>query len=189
MARLPQGAIVLPGLDLHLDAESWAAIAEHPEHPQFGFAKLLAALGVERADVQLLPGADLSAAGEAREALITEAMRPSGMTGRWQQYIATADADAVRKALQPASASSRRRRRRTRPRPSRSYCARRRKRRAAPPRSSHPTGCSPAASLCAWKPGASASTTGPGARSPRRRPARSSISSSPLPPRTSRRPP
>ena len=99
VARLPQGAIVLPGLDLHLDAESWAAIAEHPEHPQFGFAKLLAALGVERADVQQLRGADLSAAGEARDGLIAEAMRPSGMTGRWQQYIATADANSVRKAL------------------------------------------------------------------------------------------
>ena len=103
VARLPQGAIVLPGLDLHLDAESWAAIAEHPEHPQFGFAKLLAALGVERADVQQLRGADLSAAGEAREVLVGEAMRPSGMTGRWQQYIAAADANAVRAALDGVS--------------------------------------------------------------------------------------
>ena len=99
VARLPQGAIVLPGLDLHLDAESWTAIAEHPEHPQFGFAKLLAALGVERADVQQLRGADLSAAGEVRDGLVGEAMRPSGMTGRWQQYIAAADAKAVRAAL------------------------------------------------------------------------------------------
>ena len=100
VARLPQGAIVLPGLDLHLDAESWAAIAEHPEHPQFGFNKLLAALGLERRDVQLLPGAAPSAQLTGREALITEAMRPSGMTGRWQQYIATANPGAVRQALQ-----------------------------------------------------------------------------------------
>jgi ATP-dependent helicase/nuclease subunit B len=103
VARLPHGAIVLPGLDLHLDAESWAAIAEHPEHPQYGFAKLLAALGVERSDVQTLPGATLSSERAGREALITEAMRPSGMTGRWQQYIATADAGAVKNALQGVS--------------------------------------------------------------------------------------
>jgi ATP-dependent helicase/nuclease subunit B len=99
VARLPQGAIVLPGLDLHLDAESWAAIAEHPEHPQFGFAKLLAALGVERSSVQLLPGAALDTARTGREAIITEAMRPSGMTGRWQHYVEAADASAVRRAL------------------------------------------------------------------------------------------
>ena len=99
VARLPQGAIVLPGLDLHLDAESWAAIAEHPEHPQFGFAKLLAALGVERSSVQLLPGAALDPARAGREAIITEAMRPSGMTGRWQHYVEAADAGAVRRAL------------------------------------------------------------------------------------------
>src|SRR6185312_7559827 len=77
VARLPNGAIVLPGLDLHLDAESWAAIADHPEHPQYGFAKLLAALGIERSDVLHLPGTALSAERAGREALITEAMRPS----------------------------------------------------------------------------------------------------------------
>ncbi len=103
VARLPQGAIVLPGLDLHLDAESWAAIADHPEHPQFGFAKLLAALGVERADVQQLSGAALSAERNDREALVAEAMRPSGMTGRWQQYIAGADAGAIKGALRGVS--------------------------------------------------------------------------------------
>jgi len=103
VARLPRGAIVLPGLDLHLDAESWAAIAEHPEHPQYGFAKLLAALGIERSDVLHLPGTTLSTERAGREALITEAMRPSGMTGRWQQYIAAADAGPVKKALQGVS--------------------------------------------------------------------------------------
>jgi ATP-dependent helicase/nuclease subunit B len=57
VASLPLGAIVLPGLDLHLDQESWDAIAQHPEHPQFGFHKLLRALGVTRADVKVLRGA------------------------------------------------------------------------------------------------------------------------------------
>ncbi|KAB2941847.1 MAG: double-strand break repair protein AddB [Hyphomicrobium sp.] len=99
VARLPNGAIVLPGLDLHLDAESWAAIAEHPEHPQFGFHKLLGALGIERGAVQVLPGAELAGALAGREALITETMRPSGKTGLWQQYIAAADRAEVRRAL------------------------------------------------------------------------------------------
>jgi len=55
VAGLPNGALVLPGLDQTLDQESWDAIlpvdaqpAPHPEHPQFGLKKLLDALGVSR---------------------------------------------------------------------------------------------------------------------------------------------
>jgi ATP-dependent helicase/nuclease subunit B len=99
VARLPLGAIVVPGLDMHLDAESWAAIGEHPEHPQFGAYKLLAALGVERDAVQLLPGAAVSPARSGREALIAEALRPSGTTGRWQHYIEVTDASVAKGAL------------------------------------------------------------------------------------------
>ena len=99
VAHLPQGAIVLPGLDRHLDEESWDAIATHPEHPQFGFRKLLAALGVARADVATLPGADLTPPLAAREVLIAETMRPSGMTGLWQRYIRDTRVADVQAAL------------------------------------------------------------------------------------------
>jgi len=51
----------------------------------------------------LLPGATLGAGRKHRDALITEAMLPSRMTGRWQQYIETTDAPAVRKALDGVS--------------------------------------------------------------------------------------
>ena len=103
VAGLPQGAIVLPGLDLYLDEESWAAIASHPEHPQFGFHKLLSALGVARGDVSMLPGASLEPHQEARDVLVAETMRPSGMTGLWQRYIGDADASEVRGALDGVS--------------------------------------------------------------------------------------
>jgi len=103
VASLPLGAIVLPGLDLHLDDESWEVIATHPEHPQFGFHKLLAALGVERRDVSILPGAERGGDQIAREVLIAETMRPSGKTGLWQQYIAATDAGDVRRALDGVS--------------------------------------------------------------------------------------
>src|SRR5690606_24925013 len=59
VARLPQGAIVLPALDMQLDDEAWSKLHEHPEHPQYGMRKLLDALGVERRDVALLPGAEV----------------------------------------------------------------------------------------------------------------------------------
>ncbi|MGH6832833.1 MAG: double-strand break repair protein AddB, partial [Methyloceanibacter sp.] len=40
IASLPNGAVVLPGLDLTLDDDSWSMLAEHPEHPQAGMAEL-----------------------------------------------------------------------------------------------------------------------------------------------------
>ncbi len=99
VAGLPQGAIVLPGLDPHLDDASWAKIPEHPEHPQFGLKTLLDRLGIERKDVHVLAGTEPTAAQEGRAALVAEAMRPSGMTARWHDYIKEADREAVRSAL------------------------------------------------------------------------------------------
>ncbi len=40
VAGLPQGAVVLPGLDRDMDDESWAKL--DPSHPQFGLRELLA---------------------------------------------------------------------------------------------------------------------------------------------------
>lgn len=103
VAALPHGAIVLPGLDTHLDAESWQQISEHPEHPQFGLKKLLDNLARERASVDVLGGAEASRPSTARSSLISEAMRPSGTTGRWRAYTQTADRDALRTSLHGVS--------------------------------------------------------------------------------------
>ena len=103
VANLPKGAIVLPALDLALDAESWKAIGpEHPEHPQFGLKKLLDALGCARDDVKRL-GAPLSALAQARTRLIAEAMRPAGTTERWESFAAVARKDPSRTAPQGLS--------------------------------------------------------------------------------------
>ena len=58
IARLPHGALVLPGLDTAMDEASWTVLADPaPEpavlgHPQFGLAKLLRASACSRADVE-----------------------------------------------------------------------------------------------------------------------------------------
>jgi ATP-dependent helicase/nuclease subunit B len=92
VAALPNGALVLPGLDQALDDESWAAIAPaHPEHPQFGLKKLLDALEVQREDVLALPGPALHVAQQSRSMLTSEAMRPVTTTERWHQFTSTAD--------------------------------------------------------------------------------------------------
>lgn len=93
------GAIVLPGVDLDLDPESFAQIRpDHPEHPQFALSGLLAKLGVERADVRPL-GGDRKRRGAARGRLVSETMRPASTTERWRGYVADLSPDAGSDAL------------------------------------------------------------------------------------------
>jgi ATP-dependent helicase/nuclease subunit B len=100
VASLPQGAIVLPALDLALDEESWNAIVpDHPEHPQYGLKKLLDQLGVTRADVRLLVGVTSTAGKSARNAFISEAMRPTKTTQKWHTYTASTAPETMTQAL------------------------------------------------------------------------------------------
>ena len=105
VAGLPNGALVLPGLDLALDDAGWQAIAQplpapsHPEHPHFGMKRLLERLGLERRDVRLLPGSAATAAPIDRARLVSEAMRPASTTDRWHEFTRDADRDALRKVL------------------------------------------------------------------------------------------
>ncbi len=100
VAALPNGAIVLPALDLTLDEASWQSIGpNHPEHPQFGLKKLLDQLGVARTDVTTLKGAAPSKRLAARAALVSEAMRPSATTERWHHFAKSANRGEMKDAL------------------------------------------------------------------------------------------
>jgi len=80
IARLPQGAIVLPGLDRELDEESWNNL--DPGHPQYGMKQLLARIGVAREEVgDWQPAASTS---PARETLLRETLRPAPTTDAWR---------------------------------------------------------------------------------------------------------
>jgi len=89
IARLPQGAVVLPGLDAGMDHTSWGVIAAaRPEpavlgHPQYGLARLLRTIGVPRADVVPLAAAEADLA--RRAALVAEAFRPADTTDEWPE--------------------------------------------------------------------------------------------------------
>ena len=87
IASLPNGAVVLPGLDLTLDDDSWAMLAEHPEHPQASMAELLHKLGATRAEVAYVPGAAPDAIARARLHLASEALRPAESTDHWQTFL------------------------------------------------------------------------------------------------------
>ena len=87
IASLPQGAVVLPGLDTDLDDTSWRMILTENEeavgHPQYGLAALLKRIGITRKEVVAL--AEPSAGG--REAFISEALRPAASTDLWQKRL------------------------------------------------------------------------------------------------------
>ena len=83
--QLPNGAVVLPGLDDTLSDEEWLAIGEHePTHPQYNFVRLLHRLNKTRADVQTWGqtwGQEKSKTRARRCQLVQEAFRtvPSKM--------------------------------------------------------------------------------------------------------------
>jgi ATP-dependent helicase/nuclease subunit B len=100
IARLPHGAVVLPGLDTDLDENSWRliagdaakGIAPAPGHPQFALQALLTRIGIARGAVQNL------IEPRGRERLVSEALRPASSADAWaklaadRQFGACADA-------------------------------------------------------------------------------------------------
>jgi ATP-dependent helicase/nuclease subunit B len=90
IARLPHGAIVLPGLDTDLDEDSWRliggdqnkSIAPTPGHPQFALQALLTRIGIARSAVENL------AEARGRERLISEVLRPASATDLWPNRAA-----------------------------------------------------------------------------------------------------
>ena len=95
LARLPHGAVVLPGLDTDLDEDAWQTIGGikdregqfiiHPaaNHPQFAMHALLGLFRIARKDVEIL----LPPAPSGRDVLLSEAMRPSHATDRWRERL------------------------------------------------------------------------------------------------------
>lgn len=88
IANLPNGAVVLPGLDRDLDDSTWWRIGDEPGHPQYGLKQLVKRLDVARADIRDW----VSDAGNNtnRERLLREVLRPAPTTDAWR---AVADGD------------------------------------------------------------------------------------------------
>lgn len=83
VSRLPQGAVVLPGLDQDADDETWEAL--EPCHPQYSMARLLDRLGVHRHDVLPWPRPVPVASRVARSIMINRAMRPAATADQWRE--------------------------------------------------------------------------------------------------------
>lgn len=107
VVSLPNGAVVLPGLDRGIDQKSWDVLT--PVHPQSALKDILATLGVERAAVrewQVPPSAtadsfarapNLERTNQERQKLLREAMRPAGTAEEWTALRAGKDKKARKK--------------------------------------------------------------------------------------------
>jgi len=93
VAALPQGCVVLPGLDAELDDDAWSSV--DPQHPQFALKHTLEALGVPRDAVPWLPGANETPAAAARRTLIREALVPADSTADWLQRLRRAGGQSM----------------------------------------------------------------------------------------------
>jgi ATP-dependent helicase/nuclease subunit B len=87
VAMLPQGYVVLPGVDTGADDELWDEIRADPTHPQHGLAELLVRIGASRD--ALLPWTE---AKTGRAALVREMMRPAAVSHRWREMPALPEA-------------------------------------------------------------------------------------------------
>lgn len=93
IARLPNGAVVLPGLDLDLAQPAWNTIAEEPapSHPQAALHHLLDTLQATRDDIRSLAVPDAERA--ARSRLLREALLPASVTESWADLRERLDLD------------------------------------------------------------------------------------------------
>lgn len=88
IASLPNGAVVLPGLDRNLDDEAWSLLATASVtpalhgHPQQALATLMRTLGAAPEAVQPLGTAEKPL--DARRRLVSLAMIPAPLTDRWK---------------------------------------------------------------------------------------------------------
>lgn len=98
VAKMPNGTVVLPGLDRTMPEEHWREIgaaefsapvsdAARRSHPQYGLHRLLEKLGVTREDVA--PLGTVPQALEDRAAILSRALSPSQATDGWTAWRKT----------------------------------------------------------------------------------------------------
>lgn len=85
IARLPQGAVVLPGFDFDQPNHVWEQLSKDKlpseDHPQYRFHKLLSDLDLAPRDV--IPWTDELPVSPERNRLLSLALRPAPVTDAW----------------------------------------------------------------------------------------------------------
>lgn len=84
VAKLPQGAIILPGYDFDLPHHVWSAMDDKltaEDHPQFRFRHLMDLIGFDAADVKAW--IDSNPPQPGRNRLVSLSLRPAPVTSQW----------------------------------------------------------------------------------------------------------
>ena len=84
VAKLPQGAIILPGFDFDLPEHVWDAMEDDltsEDHPQYRFRRLMDLIGFQPNDVKTWSAH--APVHPARNALISLSLRPAPVTDQW----------------------------------------------------------------------------------------------------------
>lgn len=108
VAAMPNGAVVLPGLDFSMSNDEWQLVAHDPSgnpsqeasnrsHPQYGLSRLLERLGLDRTMVLPLgqPQPDL----ERRADVLSRALLPVHATAGWEEQRRRVDDGELRNAF------------------------------------------------------------------------------------------
>lgn len=83
IAFMPEGMLILPGLDMGMDEESWQAIED--THPQGTLKNLLQSIPAQRGEVDIWPACSKNVQDKAgTRAFSSEIMRPASTTKDWQ---------------------------------------------------------------------------------------------------------
>jgi len=89
VATLPQGAVILPGVDRHADFETFASLRDGidrpgaPDHPQAGLSRLIERLGGREGAMARDDIPDWAGERGRRARFLSVAMRPAPVTDTW----------------------------------------------------------------------------------------------------------
>lgn len=112
IARLPNGCVVLPALDVGMEDDIWSAVDD--THPQSTMKNLLEAIGISRYQVETWheesqEGAAVNTSNANRVQLLSNALLPASATGSWQDTdLRNTDSSALYSDLRAVVAPSRR---------------------------------------------------------------------------------
>lgn len=84
VARLPQGAVILPGFDFDMPEDVWSALEDglsSEDHPQYRFCRVAEGAGI--APPQIRRWSDHQPPNRARNAVMSLALRPAPVTDQW----------------------------------------------------------------------------------------------------------
>ena len=82
--KLPQGAVVLPGVDFDMPSAAWKTLTDTvaaEDHPQYRFARIAKSVGVLPSHIE--PWTGERNALQSRNRLISLALRPAPVTDQW----------------------------------------------------------------------------------------------------------